>query len=261
MKTFEATQNENSHLRANIERLNAELGYYKKIASDDTIPFYCTPSAAGPSDLEIPEDSSGQSSQRAAALETTISNNSSEIKPGSTDPLEFSFTGSPRQPEPEPDDYKMNMVGVKPEDRTQKGEAEIDGRQSKIDNNPNSRTTFGDTIEETGFSPQKYRDMNEFTRLEDGKGKSQVRLSHETAIPNTEGKQLLKPILPWGLAITSVPKPILTNRVQEYVENLTQESWDWWPLEPCHKGVKPGLVRIKWQCVSADQSSVHTLTI
>ena len=79
------------------------------------------------------------------------------------------------------------------------------------------------------------------------------------AVPKTKDKQSLAIVLPRGLAITPVPKLSVTDRVKEYVEDFTQVSWDWWPLKPCHRAVEPGLVRIKWNCVGADQSSVRDL--
>ena len=41
----------------------------------------------------------------------------------------------------------------------------------------------------------------------------------------------------------------LANRMKLHVENMTQESWDWWPLRPIYRSLKPDETRIQWRCV------------
>lgn len=41
------------------------------------------------------------------------------------------------------------------------------------------------------------------------------------------------------------------NKVKLKLEDLSRESWDWWPLEPPKRNFKPGLVCMEWQCVSS----------
>lgn len=35
-----------------------------------------------------------------------------------------------------------------------------------------------------------------------------------------------------------------------YIEHLTNQSWDWWPLKPLYRPLKSDEVRIQWSCVS-----------
>ena len=42
----------------------------------------------------------------------------------------------------------------------------------------------------------------------------------------------------------------IANSMKGYIEDVTAESWDWWPFEPRDRQLKPNEVRVKWSCVS-----------
>ena len=42
----------------------------------------------------------------------------------------------------------------------------------------------------------------------------------------------------------------ISNFIKRYVEDLTGESWDWWPLQPSFRPLRADEVRVKWCCVS-----------
>lgn len=42
----------------------------------------------------------------------------------------------------------------------------------------------------------------------------------------------------------------MLNTVKIAIENLTGESWDWWPLNPSFRRLNPDKLRIRWCCVS-----------
>ena len=42
------------------------------------------------------------------------------------------------------------------------------------------------------------------------------------------------------------------NSMKLYVENLTGERWDWWPLCPSFRQLRQDEIRIQWYCVSDD---------
>jgi hypothetical protein len=44
------------------------------------------------------------------------------------------------------------------------------------------------------------------------------------------------------------------NRTKLMFEDLTKESWDWWPLRPPRRNLLPGLARIEWRCVSSPKA-------
>ncbi|KAL6722351.1 hypothetical protein ACLMJK_001458 [Lecanora helva] len=48
------------------------------------------------------------------------------------------------------------------------------------------------------------------------------------------------------------------NRAKGYVEDLTTESWDWWPLKPRLGPLKPDEARIQWRCAGGH---LHTAEI
>ena len=43
------------------------------------------------------------------------------------------------------------------------------------------------------------------------------------------------------------------NSWKLYVEYVTGELWDWWPLKPSFRALLPDEVRVQWQCVSDDE--------
>ncbi|KAK3171634.1 hypothetical protein OEA41_003718 [Lepraria neglecta] len=48
----------------------------------------------------------------------------------------------------------------------------------------------------------------------------------------------------------------IANSMKGYIEDVTAESWDWWPFEPRYRQLKPSDVRVKWSC--AKQKLEHT---
>jgi hypothetical protein len=42
----------------------------------------------------------------------------------------------------------------------------------------------------------------------------------------------------------------LTNHLKGIVEELTKETWEWWPLKPRMQPLSPGHARLCWNCVS-----------
>lgn len=47
----------------------------------------------------------------------------------------------------------------------------------------------------------------------------------------------------------------IINSTKLYVEYLTGEAWDWWPLRPSFRQLLDDEIRIQWQCVSYDKPS------
>lgn len=48
----------------------------------------------------------------------------------------------------------------------------------------------------------------------------------------------------------------LVNSIKLYVESLTGEAWDWWPLRPSFRQLLEDEIRIQWHCVSYDPHSL-----
>ena len=178
----------------------------------------------------------------AVILETLCVESSSQLGPGH-------------------DDRPTQIVSIKPADRVQDPKMESIDKQIRDDSNLNSRTTFHDNMMDTSVPSRHHTGSNKSTNLVNEEVESQDKIPHEIATSQIEGKQSQGNIIPSGLARSSVPKPSIINRIKAYVEDLTQETWDWWPLKPCHRELDSGHVQIKWHCVSTDRSSVYTLLI
>lgn len=52
------------------------------------------------------------------------------------------------------------------------------------------------------------------------------------------------------LHVTNGEEYTLVNSVKIWVESLTRESWDWWPLYPSFRRLREDEIRIKLYCVS-----------
>ena len=102
------------------------------------------------------------------------------------------------------------------------------------------------------------REDIECTESLDGKDGSKIRPSPGVSAFKTEGKTSIGTALPRGLAIALVPKSSILNRIKKYIEDSTKESWDWWPLEQYHDGVKPGFAPVQWRCVGVYPQSNNT---
>jgi hypothetical protein len=56
-------------------------------------------------------------------------------------------------------------------------------------------------------------------------------------------------IAPSQIQIIYDNKPSLKNRFKCVLEDLTEESWDWWPLEPPRRHLPSDKARVLWHCV------------
>ena len=194
-------------------------------------------------------------------LESTRLNETSRNETNSAVSLETSCVESSSQLDPGHDGHPTQMVSIKPEDRRQDPKVETIDKRIRVDSNLNSRTAFDDNMRYTSVPSRNHTGSNKSTNLANDESGSQDRIPHEFATSLIEGKQLQGHIIPSGLAIISVSKTSIIDRIKANVEDLTQETWDWWPLKPCHREVKPGHVQIEYHCVSADRSSVKILLI
>jgi hypothetical protein len=41
-----------------------------------------------------------------------------------------------------------------------------------------------------------------------------------------------------------------SNRIKIIIEDLTKETWEWWPLKPRMRPLPPGQAHLHWDCVS-----------
>ena len=53
-----------------------------------------------------------------------------------------------------------------------------------------------------------------------------------------------------SMHVTNGEEYSLVNTLKVWVQSLTRESWDWWPLHPSFRQLREDEVRIKWYCVS-----------
>lgn len=56
--------------------------------------------------------------------------------------------------------------------------------------------------------------------------------------------------LPSNLQIMPDTTTGTLDRIKGFIEESTQESWDWWPLRPLQPVIQLGFVRVQWHCVS-----------
>jgi hypothetical protein len=64
---------------------------------------------------------------------------------------------------------------------------------------------------------------------------------------------LLEELLPVPrskIKYVSTTKFCLLSKVQGFLEEITGLEWDWWPLSPRMRPLKPGETRVHWECVS-----------
>ena len=53
-----------------------------------------------------------------------------------------------------------------------------------------------------------------------------------------------------AIEITDTEQRSASNRFKGYIEYITEESWEWWPLTPRLRPLHTGESRVKWRCVS-----------
>jgi hypothetical protein len=51
----------------------------------------------------------------------------------------------------------------------------------------------------------------------------------------------------------------LSNQLKSMIENLTHQTWEWWPLKPCRRQLSTGHARLFWNCVSSALSLLGLL--
>jgi len=64
---------------------------------------------------------------------------------------------------------------------------------------------------------------------------------------------LLKELLPIPrdkITYVTTKEVGLLSKVQGFLEEITALEWDWWPLPPRMRPLKPTETRVHWQCVS-----------
>jgi hypothetical protein len=47
-----------------------------------------------------------------------------------------------------------------------------------------------------------------------------------------------------------------TDKLRLWIEHLTNEVWEWWPLQPLKPDLAPGFIRISWICVSHEHCTL-----
>jgi hypothetical protein len=53
----------------------------------------------------------------------------------------------------------------------------------------------------------------------------------------------------------------ISNRIKIFIEGVTEENWNWWPLRPKMKVLQKEQTRVQWICVSKSPSQLrHELT-
>jgi hypothetical protein len=57
-------------------------------------------------------------------------------------------------------------------------------------------------------------------------------------------------ISPGQIRISYQESSSLLNRLKSIVEELTKETWEWWPLKPRMRPLASGDARLRWDCVS-----------
>jgi hypothetical protein len=57
-------------------------------------------------------------------------------------------------------------------------------------------------------------------------------------------------IPPGQIRISYQESSSLLNHFKGIVEELTKETWEWWPLKPRMRPLSPGYARLRWDCVS-----------
>ena len=74
-------------------------------------------------------------------------------------------------------------------------------------------------------------------------------------LPPTPPPKLARLVVEWEyigpsqIQIVYDNNPNLTNRFKCAFEDLTEESWDWWPLEPPKRPLSSEKARVLWHCV------------
>jgi len=57
-------------------------------------------------------------------------------------------------------------------------------------------------------------------------------------------------ISPGQIRISYQESSSLLNHLKGIVEELTKETWEWWPLKPRMRALSPRYARLRWDCVS-----------
>ena len=50
----------------------------------------------------------------------------------------------------------------------------------------------------------------------------------------------------------------LSNQLKSMIEELTHQTWEWWPLKPCRRPLSAGHARLFWNCVSSALSRLKS---
>ena len=56
--------------------------------------------------------------------------------------------------------------------------------------------------------------------------------------------------LPASIHVCNDEEYTIVNSLKGYIQDLTTESWNWWPLEPRYRHLEPNEARVQWNCVS-----------
>jgi hypothetical protein len=65
--------------------------------------------------------------------------------------------------------------------------------------------------------------------------------------------QSLRDVLPaTSVEISTKEDKSISNQMKSLVEDFTMLDWDWWPLTPRMRALKPNEKRLIWKCVSRD---------
>lgn len=82
------------------------------------------------------------------------------------------------------------------------------------------------------------------------------QLVYARLLPDTEILEIsaflaeLEGVTPSLISIFMDDPSHTVNQLKNKIEELTQENWNWWPLRPSEKPLRPGYSRVCWLCVS-----------
>lgn len=110
--------------------------------------------------------------------------------------------------------------------------------------------TYGDENECGGFLPNTVEMEKILTR---GSPFQNLSMNLEVlALPATLGSltRLLMSIPNDRIWFSAKNDRSLSNRLKRFVEDHTEENWNWWPLKPKMRVLKSNQTRLHWRCVS-----------
>ena len=97
-------------------------------------------------------------------------------------------------------------------------------------------------------------ERNQDTISRDGQAKQQGKPTPQTWEANIEhlkSSETISLLLSrFRVHVSNGEEYSLINLMKLWVQFLTGESWDWWPLNPCFRQLLDDEIRVKWCCVS-----------